>query len=206
MLILARWAKKMITYGLLFWGPFSFILWVYIIYFGKKHMLGYPYYLIAFVSSIYFNKLIDVAFFPIRIEGAIDIESVGLLSFVDLSFNFPILSFEQIYGNILMTLPLGVFLPFISNVDNLKRTILTIILAFSVEFIQLLMIISMHRVDTFFDVKDIILNVTGALLGLFLFKVFSGYIYKKNYQVSGDIIGFIVRVCINREKYKKSYT
>jgi glycopeptide antibiotics resistance protein len=81
-------------------------------------------------------------------------------------FNFEIW-FKNLFGNIVLFIPIGIFLPLLNTkyrrVSTL--TVASIILIAVVELIQLL-----SRVGSF-DIDDILLNTLGALLGLMMTKV-----------------------------------
>lgn len=81
-------------------------------------------------------------------------------------FNFEIW-FKNLFGNIVLFIPIGVFLPLLNTKYRRVSALTgaTIIMIAVVELIQLL-----SRVGSF-DVDDIILNTLGALLGLMMMKV-----------------------------------
>ena len=66
-----------------------------------------------------------------------------------------------------MTMPIGIALAFLVDWSNKKRTIITILAAVSIEFLQLLSIVALHRIDRIFDIKDLILNTAGGILADF---------------------------------------
>ena len=178
----------MFRYGVIFWLPVSFMLGAFAFLYGKKR--GYPlfYYLSAIVINIYVNKLLDVAFFPVFSDGAKYYTS--LPAYVDLSLNFSGWSFYQVIGNILMTLPIGIALAFLVDWSNKRRTVVTILAAAGIECLQLLSIAALHRIDRIFDVKDIILNVAGSILGLGLFRIFCFIAGRIQTKESGKPDGF----------------
>ncbi|RCW44923.1 VanZ family protein [Paenibacillus prosopidis] len=81
-------------------------------------------------------------------------------------FNFEIW-FKNLFGNIVLFIPIGVFLPLLNTKYRRVSALTgaTIIMIAVVELIQLL-----SRVGSF-DIDDIILNSLGALLGLMMTKV-----------------------------------
>jgi glycopeptide antibiotics resistance protein len=70
--------------------------------------------------------------------------------------------FKNLFGNIVMFVPIGLFLPLLNRkfMRVLALTAVTIMIITAVELLQMLM-----RVGSF-DIDDIILNTFGALLGL----------------------------------------
>ncbi|MCZ0702433.1 glycopeptide antibiotics resistance protein [Natronobacillus azotifigens] len=86
--------------------------------------------------------------------------------------------------NFILLLPLGFYLPLLfQRFRKLKFTIFAaFILTTSIETIQLLMRLTIGSLRTF-NVDDIILNTSGAILGYFLYKITMVIIKKYNYSV-----------------------
>jgi len=80
-------------------------------------------------------------------------------------------AFENITGNILLFLPLGVFLPILMPAFTSFRKTLAIgfFLSLSFELIQLITVLG------FFDIDDTILNTLGSVIGYFIWRIFSFY-------------------------------
>lgn len=75
------------------------------------------------------------------------------------------LFYKNVIGNMLMFLPYGFFISYYMKSKRINLTlILTIIASFSIELVQM----SIGRV---FDVDDIILNLTGGILGYFCYSL-----------------------------------
>ncbi|MUK88508.1 VanZ family protein [Ornithinibacillus sp. L9] len=70
-------------------------------------------------------------------------------------------------GNILIFLPLGIFLPLLFKKYRrfTKVFVTSIVISFSVEILQLVLKIGQ------FDIDDVILNTTGSIVGFFLLKI-----------------------------------
>lgn len=77
----------------------------------------------------------------------------------------------NVFGNILLFIPMGIFL----KLFRIKKLIFVLIICFcvslSIEFVQTVL---SARI---FDIDDIICNVTGAILGYELIKI-----YRKNFR------------------------
>lgn len=72
---------------------------------------------------------------------------------------------KNVLGNMLMFIPYGFFSSyFLKEKNGFVIFILTVILSFSIEYIQL-------RIGRVFDIDDIILNVVGGLIGYFIYFV-----------------------------------
>ncbi len=98
------------------------------------------------------------------------------------------LFYKNIFGNLLLFLPLGIF---IAKYVKLEKTSITLIIAFitslSIEVIQFL-------IGRVFDVDDIILNVIGCILGFYLYKLFEKFSDKLPKFFHKDIFWDIVTV------------
>lgn len=75
-------------------------------------------------------------------------------------------SISNVLGNILIFTPLGFLLPILSEKFKKAKNLLIIsfLVSFSIELIQLFSGLG------FTDIDDIILNVTGAILGFYIYK------------------------------------
>lgn len=72
----------------------------------------------------------------------------------------------NLFGNLLMFLPMGIYLPWLfQKLDSWKKYLTAIlVILFGVEIVQLLTKLGS------FDIDDLILNMTGALMGFVLWK------------------------------------
>lgn len=77
--------------------------------------------------------------------------------------------------NIIMFIPLGFLLPLIwKNMRKLKTVVVTsLVYSFSIEICQLF-----NRRNT--DIDDLLMNVLGAIIGFFIYKIFIKLIKRKN--------------------------
>lgn len=82
-------------------------------------------------------------------------------------------SLQNIIGNLVLFLPLGIFLPLVLGIKSFFK-VLFIAAAVSTG-IELAQFVLRHfRIFRSVDVDDIILNTTGALVGLALYHLFKG--------------------------------
>ncbi|MCM3720140.1 VanZ family protein [Fictibacillus phosphorivorans] len=79
------------------------------------------------------------------------------------------LIFKNIFGNIILFLPLGLLLPLIFRVFNSWR--LMFVIGFGTSFI--IEVLQYEYAKRIFDIDDILLNGLGAMTGLFIFKFFA---------------------------------
>lgn len=76
---------------------------------------------------------------------------------------------KNVLGNMLLFLPFGFFTSYLlDNKKPLLTVVLTLIASLSIEVVQLM-------IGRVFDVDDIILNVLGALLGYFIYRLFDRF-------------------------------
>ncbi|WP_394805603.1 VanZ family protein [Hymenobacter tibetensis] len=119
-------------------------LLLYIVFFSRRRN-----------GLIWSNKLVNLV--PIRhtIRTFSQIEEIGIVNFL-----------SNIFGNIIIFIPLAFFLVNIFGVYT-KRQIIVIgfCISFSIEFIQFLLEIGVP------DIDDLLLNVTGVVIGIYLYKI-----------------------------------
>lgn len=93
---------------------------------------------------------------------------------------------ENIYGNILMFIPLGIMLPLFHPFFKTRRnTIITgFASSFLIEFTQLASrLIHNYR---HIDIDDVILNTSGAAIGFFIYQKWRQYKMKKIVVMRGE--------------------
>jgi len=183
------------TYDYLFYAPINFIYAIFIFIYGFKKKKTYPYYVFAVIFAIYINSAINLAYFPIITASINEWGNAG--NFMDMSFNF----FEiggkyQIIGNILLTVPIGIFLPFVCGLKTHTRGFFVIGISLAIELIQLIIIYFLHSVTLFFDIKDMILNFAGGLIGILLFRMVSQLIVKYiSPPINNKFLEYIYETC-----------
>ena len=79
---------------------------------------------------------------------------------------------KNVVGNIVLFIPLGVFISlYIKNKNFFITFILSLIISCSIEYIQGL-------IGRTMDIDDIILNITGGLVGYIIYKFSNNFSYK----------------------------
>lgn len=146
-------------------------------------------YILFFILGVYLLLLIGVTLFPLDISFETpsyhrnliinyiplksiisDISTIGSTGF---SLAFEIKLFVMnIGGNILLLLPLGLFLPVLwKNLRNLKKIFfIGLITSLSIEVFQLIENILFLRFRSV-DIDYVIFNVIGIIIGYYLFKI-----------------------------------
>lgn len=80
-----------------------------------------------------------------------------------MNLNIPL---ENLFGNLLMFLPLGIYLPFFhKKIDSLKKCIMSILPIFLV--IEIAQFLTKRGA---FDIDDLILNLAGAVIGYLIWN------------------------------------
>lgn len=129
-----------------------------------------------FGSSAYFSLLAYVVFFARRRRTYNYDHEVNFIPFKNMISNFLALPYLDkgeagnfylnLFGNIMMFIPMGFILIAAFNIRKLEYVILwTLGLSVFIELIQYVFEIGLA------DIDDMILNMTGAALGYFLFKI-----------------------------------
>lgn len=187
----------MYTYGYLFYIPINLFLSAFFLFSGLRNRKKPVYYLFVTVFCIYLNLLIERAFFPIFTIGArhytriTDYMNWNIMQLMEYT---P----YQIVGNILLTFPIGILLPFIVNKKNKGRLGIAVCLAVAIEFVQLGMIGTLHLMDVSFDINDILLNVFGCFFGHFIFLIFCKiYVQLPREECRNSILFYFNHVCDN---------
>lgn len=75
-------------------------------------------------------------------------------------------AFSNVLGNIILLIPMGIYLPLLRR-DNkiLKNILLIFLMSLSVEIVQYIFAVGIT------DIDDIILNCVGGLIGITIYKV-----------------------------------
>ncbi|WP_455258522.1 VanZ family protein [Peptoniphilus asaccharolyticus] len=74
-------------------------------------------------------------------------------------------SFENLIGNIILFIPLGIYLPIYLKSNNKFNLFIMFVISIIVEFIQWFFNIGI------FDIDDIILNIIGGIIGIGIFEL-----------------------------------
>ncbi|PYZ93428.1 hypothetical protein CR194_09640 [Salipaludibacillus keqinensis] len=126
----------------------------------------------VFYSFIYYMiHVIKLTLFPIMFTPyTVSVQLVPFYFIID-SFNSGYLP-RAYLENLILLLPLGLYLPLLyQRLRNLKCTIfVAFFTSSSIEIIQLItgLTIGSHRV---FNVDDIMLNTSGAIVGYYIFNI-----------------------------------
>ncbi len=150
--------------------------------------------LLLFICVAYISTVLAITVAPVSLSGITEPvkSAVNFIPVVN-SFNYYFSTFadpsgvttekalENIIGNLLLFIPLGILLPFISpKFQGVKNTLFTcFICSLFIEFCQL--ILSYFGTYRTSDIDDIILNTVSGLFGWLIFsKLISPYLHAGN--------------------------
>ena len=176
----------------------SAFFWIIIILFLKlKYKKSYVYLFFFTIFFIYLCNVLKYTQFPIILDGEMkkDIgQNVwGYANFIP--FNPDYFAIKTSLLNILLTIPFGFGLPFISKVSFKKIAVLGFLLGVFIEILQLIIALMVGFTTRYVDVNDIIFNFSGVLLGYGVFKLFLKsfkFLIKKNNIELNSFLKFIL--------------
>ncbi|MEN6435785.1 MAG: VanZ family protein [Anaerolineaceae bacterium] len=169
---------------------FGTLLLLVLLFHSWRKQHSWPYLFFLSVFWVYILVVLTMIFFPIRIPqewpGNITPQNIlDIFSHVNIiPFNFGYLFtanstviFEQLIGNILLTLPFGFSLPFLVYVPGRRIFWVALFSGLALEGMQLLIellgIISGY--GHAIDINDVILNSIGVLVGYGLYRTFAWF-------------------------------
>jgi glycopeptide antibiotics resistance protein len=157
-------------------------------------------YLLIFTAVVYGYLLLSVVIFK-TLESPIDLftgnhpdyRSLNLIPFKDLwDSNLSVSSNKtSIVGNIILFVPLGVLLKlFLSEQKHniLKSVLIVFFTSLLIESTQYFARIGVS------DINDLILNVAGGFIGVFISSVLIKWVGKNKAQKTVAVLGFVVAV------------
>ncbi|MEO6453887.1 MAG: VanZ family protein [Ginsengibacter sp.] len=166
---------EVISISMLVW----ILLWVMVSISKKKRgiKISFQAEITFFLFYIYIIAVMSLTVIPLpferfKVQGEEGINIIpmvnivrGLLEMFSPPTTFSEHSFQNIVGNIILFIPLGIFLPFFSDkyrsVNNV--IILAAICSASIELMQL--ILRQFEIYRTVDIDDVILNTLGAIIG-----------------------------------------
>lgn len=178
---------------------FFFMMLIYLKIKRKKNNM---YLFCFFIMYIYVCEIINLTQFPIyasenmrTVMGGQNVwREMNLLPLKTLSEGLSI----DMLQNVLMTVPLGIGLPFLIRCSWKKITFAGILAGVLCEIGQLFVALWVGFTFRHVNIDDVILNLTGALLGYAFFKAFS-CVFRKNYEklkIFPDfLLVYVLNVC-----------
>lgn len=171
-------------------GTIIYILICFLIY--KKHKNEKIFYVFSTIMFIYFMQVAKLTLFPIVM--------IGLPSNIANSINY--IPFKGGINrtdimNIIMTIPLGIGMPFITNIKNMKKSIfLGLSAGIIIETLQYLeTFLTDGYTYRIIDINDIIFNFAGTVLGFLALYVFSHIFLKLKEENLTGFWRYVYKVC-----------
>jgi glycopeptide antibiotics resistance protein len=154
-----------------------------------------PAYLFCFsVFWLYLLFVVSLTIFPMPLPETIVARTpvIYILSRVNLvPFNFgglfdnhPNVIFQEIFGNILLTIPFGFGIPFLACLKPKNLPWLAIGAGLVIETTQLGFSLLIGGLYRSVDINDVLLNATGVLLGYALFRGFACLYVAISYRIN----------------------
>jgi len=132
---------------------------------------------------LYISVLIELFFFPIPCypsEWAVGREytkpSMNFVPFVNILSTQPFVIVRNLFGNILVFVPLGFLVPYMMKSEKkIKKTLIIVVLSsIGVELIQFIGSFMIFRMDwKVVDIDDLIMNTIGGLIGIGCYLMFN---------------------------------
>jgi len=148
---------------------------------GWRQKLSWSYIIARALFWLYLLALVGLTLLPIPIPGSLDDrQPVGvILSRVNLiPFDFgglfnlhPNVIRHELVGNILLTVPLGLGLPFLAAIRPRVVPWLAVSVGLVIEAAQLLVSLAIGGAYRGVDINDVLLNAVGVLIGYGFFRI-----------------------------------
>ncbi len=131
--------------------------------------------------TFYLLNVIKYTLFPIPIDPrVIAIHAGPTIDFMKgmnfIPFNYTSIGnlfSRQVVLNVLLAIPFGFGIPFLTRIDLKKIIILGALFGVIIELLQLSISLMLGFPYRYVDINDVINNFTGAILGFLFFKIFS---------------------------------
>ena len=145
----------------------------------RKQNLPYIFFFTLFV--VYLMYGIDKVLFPMEISGSFSdamrrlpiLSSVNFVPFYFGQFGLTAGGLKFLLYNILLTMPYGFGINFLTRMNAKKIVRVSIFLGLGLEMAQLLLSLALRYPYRVVDINDAIFNAFGVLLGYGLFKLFA---------------------------------
>ncbi len=168
----------------------------------RKRSLSYVICFIVF--SVYLLLVLDKVLFPIAISGSYADAMRQYPSYTPMvnltPFNFdfseaPELVFRQIFQNVLLTIPFGFGINFITPIRPKDFRWLAPAVGVGIEGIQFIVSLLLGYYYHVIDINDAILNALGVFIGFLIFYVFARvYLWMTRRIQVGGFAGYVYGV------------
>jgi len=169
-----------ITFGdnwVILW-PLAFVVLAILLIRMRLRKLNVFYLFVFLVFSIYILFVIDITIFPIHItdhnhgEFFHPYAGINLVPFYFGRAAIPSAIKYQIVANVLLTIPFGFGLNFVSKVKARTFLWLPIAVGLGIELGQFMISLILGYLYRVVDINDVILNALGVIIGYGMFRIF----------------------------------
>jgi glycopeptide antibiotics resistance protein len=173
------------------------LLLVLVILLRRKHSLAYQVFFSLF--WVYIMVALDKTFFPIQINGQfVDVmrqeplfSQVNLVPMHFSTYGLSVAGYFVIINNILLTIPFGFGLNFLSRLRVKNIFWLSFAVGLGIETVQLLMTLILRYPYRVVDINDVWLNALGVLIGYGLFRAFARLYQAITHRLDGGHSGLL---------------
>ena len=132
-------------------------------------------YMTVVVSITIFPLIIDPELMPINDRSIILVPFSTITNLLENATLWTIVL--QIIGNIIMTIPYGIFIPFMVKRKRwYNYLVYTLIFPLAIELTQLIICISTNSFYRTVDIDDVILNSIGIIIGYGIYKILPKFV------------------------------
>lgn len=163
-----------------FYIAFAILAFILVVLWATNRNILHLFFCLIF--GVYLVGVVSVVVFPIPIEyGVHDFKpNIDLIPF-DFGYCDSFsreLCIQEIYQNILLTIPFGFGVNFIARIKPKNILWIALVVGFAFEFVQLVISLIARSPFRAVDINDLILNATGVLIGYGIFRIFGAiYLY-----------------------------
>ncbi|MEO8392947.1 MAG: VanZ family protein [Chloroflexota bacterium] len=133
------------------------------------------------IFGLYLLLILDKVFFPIVVSVVPTVRLWELppslfINLIPFNFDFsqlPAQMFQQVFLNVLLTVPFGFGISFVTPFSSRRIVWLALALGLSFELGQLVISVLLTYPYRIIDVNDVLLNALGVLIGYGMFRVFA---------------------------------
>lgn len=166
-----------------YFAPFALCVLAGLLFVAWRKTHSFSYLLCIFIFGVYLLFAADVVFFPLDVSASRrdmlrDLQLERLINLIPFNFDFsfvPQIVVQQIFLNILLTVPFGFGMNFVAHVPARRVIWVALMLALGIEVTQFILsgILRISMLTRTADINDVLLNGLGVLIGYGIFRIFA---------------------------------
>ena len=180
--------------------PLGVLILAIVIVICWKQGKSLSYLLFLSFFGVYLLLGIDKVFFPLEVSGPYvdEMRQMPMLVFINIRPVFLALDdvssalVKQLVSNVILTLPFGFGLNFLTRVGTRKIFVISIALGVGLEMAQLFLSLILRYPYRVIDINDALCNTVGVLLGYGLFKLFVHFYLALTEDFEGEKRGLML--------------